>query len=375
MEKKNEIEDYQLKIIKEELRLSKKSDNLYYNVTVANNTDDQFLRASFKDDRIIAILKKPDDYYASIIRFKIPITSIPLMIFRDNFYHIRLSFGGVNYDSYVTYISRGPGVLTIANTIFTLQHFLDCVNQTFNTLYLAVVAANPANPAVPAGYPPIIIFNSTTQLFTLRCLTAFANANMYASPPPAYDPPNPAVLNIYFNYNLADLFYLQSYDVSILPPAPQSLTSSLLIVKDNGNNLITIGVNNYYDMTQESPTQNLFIGMQSITFISNSLGTKSEALPNLDGADDQLSIIADFEPFFQQSIDHGYIQFFQSGPYKYMDFDTNQEIRNIKIDAYWVNNYRLASSGSQLVPIYLTPGQSFTMKIMFKKKSLVDGGK
>ncbi len=366
MQRPDIVRQFELKKILEAERLSLSSDNIYYNAVVNNPTRDFIIPASYVDNRVSSILKKPDDYYCAITRFKVPITSIPIMIFKDNYYHIRLSFGGVNYDSFVAYISDGVSTVG-SNTVFTVQHFLDMINNTFLILYTAVVAANPANPSVPPGFPPRLIFDRTTNLITLRCRDVFINTTGNANPPPVYNPPNPAVLNIYFNYPLEDVLLFQAYDVTNIDlTQPQSLTSSLIYVKDNGNNLTNIGGNNYYDMVQEHSTLYLLSGFSSIVFLSNSLGTKSELMPGVGGSDNQLSIIADFELFQEPVIDQGYAQFFQTGPYKWIDFDTKDEIRNIKIDAYWLSN-----DAQRLIPIYILNNQKMTLKLLFKKKITV----
>lgn len=389
--KKNFMNDYKFKQIEDDIRLSKTSDNFYYNAIVSNNTSDIIIRASYSDDRVIQILKKPDDYYAAIVRFKLPITSVPIMIFQDNFYYISLAFGGVYYPSFVQYIPHGVS-LSGLKTIFTIQHFLDCVNTTLLNLYRLVYTANPLNPQVPPSddFAPKFIFNSATQLFTLLAYQNFQNTPNNGSPAPSFNAPNPNILNIYMNYNLSDIFYLETIDITNIDiTQPQGPRSSLLIIKDNGvNDIIVQNLNNplpppisvlpfnFLQIIQETPTTYLLNTFQSIVFLSNSLGTKSESIPGINGSDSQLSIIADFEPIQNITPDRGYLQFINNGPYRYIDFDTNQEIRNIKIDAYWVNNFPVnPPDNSRLVPIFLTPGQIMTIKLLFKKKKVAIEGK
>jgi|SRR6478736_5276553 len=370
MQKPDIIRENQIKKLLEEERLSKTSDNIYYNAIVTNPSRDFIIPAQYVDNRVSAILKNPSDYYCAITRFKVPITSIPIMIFKDDYYYIRLSYNGVDYDGKAVYISNGVSIVG-QNTVFTVQHFLDMINNTLATLYALVVAANPADPNVPIGFPPRLILDRVTDLITLRCRTEFKNTGQDGLPIPPFSPPNPAVLNIYFNLPLEDILLFQARtqpNLNLTQPQPQA--ASLIYVKDNGNNLVTIAGVNYYDMVQEHSTIYLLSGFSSIVFLSNSLGTKSELTPGIGGGDNQLSIIADFELLQDQKVDQGYAQFFQTGPYKWIDFDTHDQIRNIKIDAYWLSN-----DGQQLVPIYILNNQKMSLKLLFKKKCTVDNSK
>jgi hypothetical protein len=368
---RNIIEEHKIKKIIEEDRLSLKSDNIYYNVSVTNDDPTMVASASFSDNRIVPILKKRDDYYCAIVRFRVPITSVPLLIFESDDYHIQLSYHGVNYNSYVGFISHGNDTLYSPpiNAIRDVQHFLDCINTTLNNLYDAVAAANPLDPNIPLNDPPIIIFDRATQLFSLRCRTEFVNTVPTGSPTPPFNPPLPNVLAIYFNFPLNDLFLFESI-VSTNPVSQaQPLVASMIIVKDNGNNLVTIGGHNYYNMTQDQSTVYLLAQFESIVFVSNSLGTKAEDVPGIGGGDNTLSIIADFELAQTTPLDRGYAQFFQTGPYRWIDFDATDQLRNLKIDAYW------SSVDGRLFPLYLFTNQIMTMKLLFRKKSVANSGK
>lgn len=393
--KLNYIADRKIREIEDDDQLDKKSDSIYYNAVVANNTPGLYIPIEYIDNRVSQILKKPSDYYGAVVRFKVPILALPIMIFKSNYYYVQFSYKGVNYPlvpptvpfvpQFVPYISDGKSIDGSQN-IFTLQEFLDCVNEQMKAIYNQLQLSNPGDPNVPPGpdYVPYIIFDREANLFSLIAPSNMVNVNGNGNGiPPPFKPPNPNIVQIFMNPELSDLFLWQAFgDASpnILP-----LDSLLIYIKDNYNNQFTKTIPNpfgpipptidqvYYKMTQEQPTTYLFNEFQSIVFLSNSLGLKSELIPAFSlspnigytgnsGGDNTLSLVTDFEPQQDPILDRGYLQYFPTGPYRYMDFDTTEEIRNIKINAYWTDR------SLQLHKIYIGPGQIFSMKILFRKK-------
>jgi hypothetical protein len=63
----------------------------YLNVIINNNTESA-IPAEYNETRLQPILNEMADYTMSIVRFKVPTTSIPLLIFEDNTYEIGFSF-------------------------------------------------------------------------------------------------------------------------------------------------------------------------------------------------------------------------------------------------------------------------------------------
>src|SRR5204862_265805 len=188
----------------EKKRLSVMSDNIYYNVVLTNNQSNAYLPVQYVDNRASAILKSPTDYYCAVTRFKVPITAIPILIFRNDYYYIQISYGGVNYPdptlpTFVNYISTGSSSDGSQN-IFTLQQFIDCVNQKILDLYTLVANANPLDPNFPRdpgnnilyAYAPYITFDSTTNFFTFHAWSVWGNVNANGNGnPPPFKPPNP----------------------------------------------------------------------------------------------------------------------------------------------------------------------------------------
>lgn len=76
----NESKERKLQQLITRTELEKKSDHIYYNITVANNTS-QYAPARFQEVRDEPILKKSSDYYMSIVRVNCPTSAIPIFIF------------------------------------------------------------------------------------------------------------------------------------------------------------------------------------------------------------------------------------------------------------------------------------------------------
>lgn len=69
-----------------------KDSHLYYNVSIANNTSFPTTQAVYNENRLIPLIKKPEDYHMSIIRMQVPMDSLPLFNFsKDDSYIISMS--------------------------------------------------------------------------------------------------------------------------------------------------------------------------------------------------------------------------------------------------------------------------------------------
>lgn len=366
----------------------KGADNIYYNVQVFNNAKDQLITASYTDNRVSVILDNPSLYYMAVVRFKIPAVSIPIMIFRDNYYGISLRYAGVTYPKPadpVQFIPYIPVTLGDNNLIFYFQDFLDMVNSYLTYLYNQVVADNPADPNVPAN-PPLPAFQSSNPFFTYDPKTQLIS--LYALR--IFGEENPNHMQIFFNTELQSILQFQNFAETTFF-YPQVLPQQLYLIRvfntgfnQNLGTGLTNGVpntdnpygENYYVMTQQLISLFLFNSFNSIVFTSNNIAVRAEQLPGppqvpqpgtasaqgtTSGSDNTLSVLTDFEPL-QVAFDKSYFQYYPQGPYRYYDLISTEPLRNLNITVKWTDQF------GDLHPVFLLPGDVFTMKILFRRK-------
>lgn len=125
----------------------------YLNVSILNPNDStNIMEAKFETQTNVPVLEDPEAYCASIISFNMPANSLPIFKFRDNSYRITLSYLGIDYSEYLTFVSYS--VFDISTQfVFYIQQFLDSVNNSFSNLFTAL---NTASPGVVNAAPYIV---------------------------------------------------------------------------------------------------------------------------------------------------------------------------------------------------------------------------
>ena len=128
--------------------LYKDGDNVYYNITIANNTN-QVINARYDETRNDIIICDPRDYYLTIVRFSVPLNSIPIMIMpmdglsiTDSVFKVTLTYipTGDNYQETVIYQPDNNLAPTDPNYfyIYTYTKLLEMVNIAFATAFSAL---------------------------------------------------------------------------------------------------------------------------------------------------------------------------------------------------------------------------------------------
>ena len=321
-----------------------KGDYIYYNITVRNEeTSDRTINAVFSENRIVSVLTKPSEYQLAVVRFKIPTTNIPIFIYpRPGEPQFAVS---LEYDGYQTFHdlifvpNADPASAKVGNAIYSYQEIADQINVGLASAF-ADIQFSTASTVTEAPY---VVYNSESGLFSLFAQQAYADA--------------PIETKIYFNTRLHSLFpTFQTFALrtSVNPPT----TFWQILVKDNKNNTPTSPAN-YYEMKQENSSLGIWSGISSIAFETTAIPVEQE----LQGtqANIQRSIITDFEPSVDLN-DRQSLQYQPSGGFRWFDLDSKQELRRIDLNAIWTDK-----EGRDYT-ISISPGDSFTVKILFRKK-------
>ena len=323
-------------------------DNVYYNIRISDTEENNV--AQFSSERVQPILQNPSHYELAVARFTVPATKLPIMFFKtgnaadgydpDEKYTLTMSFDGLDVVETLIHIpTEFPKALYGKPTIWSYQDFLDSLNLAFINVFNTL---KTAKPLAPPTAPPFMIFNQTTERFSL-----------YA--PQEYDIATNTI-KIYFNKELARLFdtFQNIYDNTL--PINKRWQ---YIVKNNNLNTTQHNGQPYYIMYQDSETLYLWNEIQSIQFETNSIPVNPEFMPFQTNVIRQ--ILTDFEPE-STSPSRQVIQFYPQGEMRYYDLKSNYPLKRIDLNVSWTDR----KGNTQ--PIYVSDEDPLTVKLKFRKK-------
>lgn len=352
-------------------------DNVYLNLTINNPIENDTIypqnKVAIYDETLSqAVLTNSSNYYASIIRFSLPIDSVPLFVMPIN-----SSLGQTNpnltnlligidtgvfpafipHDQFIIYKpanNLNPPVL-MASTQFSFTQITDqyyfCysiqlfVNMINTALALSFVAAGSPG----GGVSPYYVFDSKTQLMSIIVTAAFLGSGAH----------------IYMNAALK--VYLDSFTFNTINNIN---TGALRFVHDF--TALPYGGTSPYQFLEEYVSMDLWLDARKIIVTTNSIPIVLESSPtytpssfNPNGLAAYSPIISDYILSFNNIADiSSVITYVPSAQYRLTDLSSNQEINRIQLQFWW-----LSESGIQY-PIYITPGQAITLKLYFGKKSI-----
>lgn len=356
------------------------SENIYYNVIINNpmvkNLNDisgnnTSMRAEFIENRVQSILDNPSDYFLSIIRFEIPGANIPLFVMPHiinplnpldvNFTPLQFTFtyNNVSFTRNLIYISNQPINVPISPTqfisddnpyyyVYTYQHMIDMMNTTllncFNDLKIAF-------PLAPPSEAPYFIYNAETQLISL--ITQYN-----------YSIPNS--ISIGFNQNMGR--FLRGFNFILINGLPTFIienTQNNAYAKPGGTIPLPSFPPDYLETKQEFNTLQYWNSFKNIVFITGTIPVQAEYIPQLNGqgSNNFRPILTDFEPLLSEAGDaRSVIQYFPQGPYRLVNMQSCTPLNKFDVSIYWQDQE------NNLYPIFISPGQSLSIKFLFTRK-------
>lgn len=351
--------------------MSNKADNVYLNIVITNNVSStdpypKNIQAVYDETLTQPILNIPSEYYASIIRFSMPLDTIPFFSFpvdrtQNNANISQLLVGvkvlaGNEFSSFVTYVpqndtppptSGGPNIsytqsLSQYYFIYSIQPFINMINTALNTAFVAAGS--------PGGVAPFYVYDPITQLISLIVDNAFLVAGA----------------QIFLNSYLKN--YLDSFVFTTLNNIPNGAFKYF-------HNLTPTpyGQTSPFRYQQEYNSLDLWFDIRKIVVQSSSLPGSEEASPNYDPGESQGTngrvsyspIVTDFVISYNNINDVSSVLVMEPSPqYRLIDMNSNIPISRLNFSFYWL------SKNGNLYPVLLSPNNSITMKIAFFKRSL-----
>jgi hypothetical protein len=326
-------------------------DVFYYNLSIGNNDpitagslDYTEIPAEINANNNIPILQNPDDYYACIIRFQIPLKNVPLINFL-----IQTPVVDINKSIYSFCITQGNPTLPPTTTsgqqfvYFEPQNILPSIQippvgtptQTFSNYYFLydyawfVKLLNKAllacSTALGLAHAPFFQYDANTQLISLYAPTAQFSDSL-ANP-----------YYIWFNNPLLTFLNpLESVSYNQGPVSSVNGADNLIVIHDYTTlNEITLSGTQYLKMDFQYTSFGYWNFLKTI-YVTTNMNTESEVIfmdsPNKTQNVDYVNILEDFMPDLAIPQGAG-IQsqiFTYNAPSLYRIFTFNQKSNQIK---------------------------------------------
>lgn len=135
-----------------------------------------------------------------------------------------------------------------------------------------------------------------------------------------------------------------------------------ILIKDNKTNSTTYNGKDYYAMEQEYTTLFLWNDLTTIVFETDSIPIEPEFLPAQKNIVRRL--LTDFEPLSTINNRQAF-QYYPQGKVRYYDMKSNYPMSRIDLRVYWED------ADGNTFPVYLGENDVLTMKILFRKKTMV----
>lgn len=362
-------------------------DNVYLNITINDQYNSKTsaydaVQAQYNSTNSTPIVLKASDYYCSVLRFDIPLNTIPLMIMPIKEdqpdplltpFTIGISIGATNYPSPVLYESSGSAFKVPATNnnptsefywVYTYQKLIGMVNRA-----LAIAWLNSGLETLHSKLKaPYFFLNKTSGLISLIAPEPLIILRNVLPPPPPDPRPDPP--RIYMNealLNYFDAFNVFYYGVNL----PDGRDTSF-VLEDvsapyylNGESQMTTVPAKYYEFKQEYSVLSLWSDLRKILITSNTLPIAYEYTASGVSADTQTPILTDFVPQIDAQGQSRSIAYYQPlSQYRLVDLISDAPIQKVDLRIFW------ESVSGGIFPLILSQFQQVNIKLGFFHKSI-----
>lgn len=321
------------------------------------------------------ILDKASDYYLSIVRFQIPVSSTPIAIadiqpfpntdINNTIYSVTLEYDGETSQEFIQFVpsnlAESPPQPPTAQQplvkrslyygIYSFQHMVNMVNTALEEAF-----QNLSNKPVGAS-EPIMTFNPDTSRFSMVVDPLFYGDNLVTP------------IKIYFNSQLYTFF--EGFDVVYYPRStPEGRQVEFRFV-ETINNVDQLGL---LTVSQDYPTLSSWTCVKSLQLRSALLNVNQESVPTgftSSGSSSSASIIADFIPLYGETTSNAVarttVDFTLQSSYKLINMLSDRPLTKVSLDVVWIdelgNEYNLNMNYRDVISV----------KLLFQRKSTFVG--
>lgn len=340
------------------------ANRIYFNVNIPydENRPLDACVAEVRYDADEPVVRRGSDYYAAIVNFSLPVSSIPLMFVDPapypntdidiTIYEVAIGFNGDVYKVPVIFIPTDtlapkPNEPTANKpkiprsqyyAVYTYNHFINMVNEAFDSAHS--LASAP-------GDPPKLQLDPSTNLFEL-----VVNETEYAQP----DLTTPGTVQVYMNYELFQFF--TGFNVTRTGFKSAEGTDFRFNVIVN-NNVVDENV----IISQDYSTISNWNTLRNLQLRAPGMATSDEFIPSTTSGSDQrtakASILASFNPIYSNSpgntVPRSQVSFTLESAYRLIDILTDNPLNKINLAVWWTdernNEYRLLLNYRELIQI------------------------
>lgn len=360
-------------------------DFLYYDMVVSNrqtSNSTQNTLLIFNETRQNPLIMKPDNYHMSVVRFQLDTTSIPVHRFevqpRQNdadlgIYSVTLEYftalntSLIGNEEYLIWTPQNldvqkPDAPSLTSNGFQVdspyyysymfQHMVSLTQDALQRAFdkLQVIVGAPLNSAKA----PVIEWNIDRQSAYITCSKDYYNQSVYPH------------IKIFLNRSLHYLFNSLpciEYSHNVTKGRNYLIRFPFEIDGNPGTDLASY--QEYSTISNWSPLSSIIFTTGSLPIVANELSEpviyENNVRVNLTRGGDQIErIISDF--ISDENCYRSNLLYNPTAEYRWIDMYNSAPIRNINIQVYWKDKF------GNLNPFYLDPGNSCSIKLLFKKK-------
>ena len=347
-------------------------EDIYVNVTVTNNTQGT-IEATYQTTSNEPILGNPSDYKGTIARLDLPSTDIEKFTFEANTYSISLEYPTNSFTSrqflVLDDVVLVPNPIHIDdNAIYFIKQMVKSINDAFVAAYAAIVADNGG--PLPIGHPqgpPMVVYNSPLNVIEVYAPIEYDDFTSTGTA-------NPNKINIYATTNLGFMFQnIYSEFIGLNSPSGEDFR---IKVTDEINNsgsfsyplryttlpvVLPGGAIDSYVLRQEYGTINLWYDTYKIV-LTTDMNVRREYIidSGSEGDLEYLPILTDFNYEFTRN--HYERLSYAANPFRWFDLLQTTPLKKISF------RILLQTRDGRLFPLQILPGESFNIKMLFRKK-------
>jgi len=377
--------------------LSKQPSHLYYDAIIGNthsiNEDEPYLR--FNEKRQTALLKYPQNYKMSIVRFMCDTHTLPIMQpsimtqedqnkyfpndinFDRTNYSITIEKNGNKIQQYIEFVPQdttkmkpsnfnedgSPYYLSGYYDIFSYEHFISMVNDTIKNILSSALFGYPFYEGLPT-----FMYDASSKKISFQAPTSVWSSN------------DGNDYKIHLNTALYRLF--NSIPANHLNNKDLHGRNYQLDTYNHVNNIVSLinyntlngsytdlAGKNFYFISQEYSTCENWTPVSSIAFTSNTLNVEDTPLSAFHeykngrevvegNANRTINMITDI------AVPSNYLPgiYYASQNYVWSDLKNDTPLTDINIEVYWI------LKRAEIHPFKFCAGGSASIKFLFQKK-------
>lgn len=304
------------------------------------------------DNRSHSICDNVDEYYMSIIRFKLPCTSIPLFhFFANNNLVTTISYGGIDF--FTNLFPTNTTTPAIVNgSVYTVQQFIDNMNAAFTFNFVRIQPFLP----VDVTEAPYMIYDPETQSISLIIQKTYGTQNV----------------SVWINSELYVYFNGFQFINEGVPGSEVNGKYAQFKVADNKNNTYDA---THYILTMEYVHWQYWWDLKYIALFSlgnTPIESEDYATNKSQGQALEQRVIADFVPeaINPANMRSTFIYTPVSKEYKLSDSIGTGDINQLDMGVAYYDKNDAGVTGSVVHPIGLFFGESFTSKMLLRRVDL-----